>query len=352
MGWGSSSGGGGQSGKIEYASYLQNVHDNWLTGEANADHDIMATSINDMMNAAVLGDNPYTSPTNSNPDAVNGLIDRMEVEIAKIISNTATLDEENNWNSFNDSITTQITATIINNNSDAAYVDNSDTDDATVNAEIAANDAIIDSRITTTILPRFQAGMQDINAVVSSAFVVGQSNIESEGQLDKDKFAADIRLKSYMLGFEGILKRDLQINEINESRSKRVTARDIQHNEMIMTGTKDVIGMLINRLEFIKIGTHYRIEGDRIIFLMRQEYEERVVDWDEKDEVWDMSMYQYGVNVMASISGAAATARGGAPSTMQKALGGALSGIAVGAAVNGPPGAIVGGVIGLASSFL
>ncbi len=337
-----SSSGGGQSGKVEYSAYLEAVHLDWLgTGIGG---DAMTTNIAELMETAQTGGNPYTAAVNSNPDTVNGLIDLIEVEVAKIVNTTATLDEENDWDTFNNSITTQIATTIIDNTDES----NNLLDDTTVNAEIAANDAIIDSRITTTILPRFQAGMQDINAVVGSAFVIGKSNIETEAQLDKDKFGADIRLTNYNLGVK-----------IAEMRNDRIMKRDMQHNEMIMTGTKDVIGMLINRLEYIKIGAHYTTEANRIIFVMRQEYEERVVEWDEKDTVWDMTIYQYGANVMAGITGAAATTRGNQPSTAQKVLGGALSGVAAGAAVGSAVpgigtavGAVAGGVIGLASSFL
>ena len=47
-------------------------------------------------------------------------------------------------------------------------------DDTTINAEVAAFTDEQDDERDTQILPRFQAGMANINAVMSSSFVIGE----------------------------------------------------------------------------------------------------------------------------------------------------------------------------------
>ncbi len=298
-----SSSGGGQSGKVEYSAYLEAVHLDWLgTGIGG---DAMTTNIAEAMEIAHAS-SPFSGVTVYDPDVDTSA---MIIDLALLSVLVQGLDETADWNAFSTSV--------------AAQVDTNILDDTTLVAEITANDAIIDDRITTDILPRFQAGMQDINAVVSSAFVIGKAVIEGFAQRDKDKFGSDLRLSSYK-----------------------------QRNDMIMQGTKDVIGMLVSKLEYHKILVHYSTEVRRIKNLMKSEELSQQLEIDEKDVVWDMGVYQYGANVMAGITGAAATTRGNQPSTLQKALGGVLSGVAAGATVGGGPGAIVGGILGLASSFL
>jgi hypothetical protein len=52
-----------------------------------------------------------------------------------------------------------------------------------VAAEILAFDAGVDWNIANVILPRFQRGMQDINAVYSSSFVLGEALVEAQGTI-------------------------------------------------------------------------------------------------------------------------------------------------------------------------
>lgn len=301
---GGSSGGSSGSGKVSYATYMQDAHEDWLD---NAGTDTMTSSIVDLMETA-HGSSPFAGITATDPDAD---ITAYEAAVAAFSAFVLAVDPETNWETYIGSATTEIDDNIL--------------DDTTLLAEIAANDAIVDSRITTTILPRFQAGMRDINAVVSSAFVIGQSNIESEAQLDKNKFAADLRLQNYR-----------------------------QRNDMIMAGTKDILNLLIQKLEYYKIANHYIIESKRIKNVMLTEEIDKNVHFDEKDTVWDMSVYQYGGNVMAAIHGGAASTTGNQPSVASKALGGALSGAAAGAVASGgnPVGAGIGAAIGVAGSIL
>ena len=92
----------------------------------------------------------------------------------------------------------------------------------------------------------------------------------------------------------------------------------------------------------------YTIESRRIAVVMKNEEVAANIEIDEKDAVWDMSVFQYGCNVMAAIAGAAATTKGNQPvsSTGKSVLGGALSGAAAGMMTGNPVFAGIGAVIG------
>jgi hypothetical protein len=64
-----------------------------------------------------------------------------------------------------------------------------------VNALIAAEGDLIDDEIETTSLPRLQTGMRDMNAVMSSSFVVGKSLIEDTRTKMVAKFSADLKYR-------------------------------------------------------------------------------------------------------------------------------------------------------------
>ncbi len=298
----SGGGGGGQSGKVEYAAYLQTAHGDWLD---NSGVDSMTSSIVDLMETA-HGSSPFSGETAFDPDSdITGYIADVDAFETFVLA----LDEDTDWVTYSAAVRSEIDTNIINTTS--------------INSEISAYNALVDDEITDVALPRFQAGMRDINAVVSSAFVVGQSNIEAKAQKDKDKFAADLKVKTY-----------------------------VQRNEMIMAGTKDVIQLLMMKLEHYKAATHLSIEGRRLKFVMKNEEHKLQLEIDEHDTVWDMEVYQYGSNVLAAIAGAASTVRKPGQSVGQSALGGALSGAAMGASIGGAPGAIAGGILGLGASLL
>lgn len=297
------SSGGGSSGAVIYEPYISSVHADWLDRTST---DNITSSITDLMNTAIGATNPFAGVTSIDPDAD---ITTFQAAVNAFSTFVLAIDPENNWESYIGSAT--------------SYIDASVLDETTLTADIAANDAIIDDRITSDILPRFQTGMRDINAVISSSFTLGQSNIEAFAQRDKNKYASELRLSNYK-----------------------------QRNTMIIESTKDILNLFIQKTEYYKIANHYLVEAARIKTVMLVEELEQQTVYDEKDALWDMSAFQYGANVMAAIAGAATTTRGSHPSTEQKVMGGVLSGVAAGAAVGGPAGATIGGIIGGIGGFL
>lgn len=60
---------------------------------------------------------------------------------------------------------------------------------------VAAEAALMDDDINSTVLPRFQTGLRDINSVVSSSFVVGKALIEDARVKALAKFSAELHYR-------------------------------------------------------------------------------------------------------------------------------------------------------------
>jgi hypothetical protein len=170
-------------------------------------------------------------------------------------------------------------------------------------AEIVAFNAEVDWNLNNVILPRFQRGMQTINAVYSSSFVTGQALIEAQGTIQKSKFAAELR-KAFM--FNGIAS---------------------------------LIDMWKFQLEFYRVAQHYNLEKDRMKIVALKEQAETDLQIDESDAKWDLEVFAHGANVMAGISGGTTHSQGQKASRAASAVGGALSGASVGYAAGAAYGA-------------
>jgi len=68
-------------------------------------------------------------------------------------------------------------------------------DSPVVHDLIAAEGALLDDEIEQTSVPRMQTGMRDLNAVMSSSFVVGKSLIEDTRTKMVAKFSADLKYR-------------------------------------------------------------------------------------------------------------------------------------------------------------
>jgi hypothetical protein len=110
-------------------------------------------------------------------------------------------------------------------------------------------------------------------------------------------------------------------------------------------------------LEDSYVKTH--IEAMRIKIVAKKEESDKNIDIDEQDALWDLEVFQYGANVMASIQGGTVSNGPRRPSTAASVLGGALSGAAAGAMIGStmtPAGGLmpmaIGAVLGAATGFL
>jgi len=169
---------------------------------------------------------------------------------------------------------------------------------------VSAEAAFLSDDLESTELPRFELGMRNINAVMSSTFVIGRALLEEARQKNLAKYSAGLQYALIPVASE----------------------RWRAHLEW----NKGVIGMYS---EIMKLYFSAKIDVDT-------HNEEILV----KDRLWPFTVLEYERAAIGALQGATTTnhkAAGG--STMSRLLSGALSGAAMGSMMMGGGGAGVAG---------
>ena len=303
--WKGSSGGGGSSGKVDYPDYMKILHTNMLCGSLStaAVDTVGHFDANDCLLQQIetaVATSPYSGEVAYDPDT----------DIATFVAAIALMGTDlaavGTWSSYVDVI--------------AAKVDSDYYDETHVTAVTAAHAAVLDDRLQSDVLPRFQSGMRDINAVISSSFVVGQAIIEGFNTREVADFDAKLRLQNYG-----------------------------QRQQLISDGVKDNLHLLQLKLGYREAIAKTTVEAMRIKVVMKGEELDTQLDIDDKDYRWGIDLFQAGANVLGSISGSAVSTQK-MPSKSASVLGGAMSGAAAGAMLGAqtgnPYGIAIGAVIG------
>lgn len=293
-------GGGGTSGAVDFPAYMKTIHGDWLNRSAAVSL-ASGESVVELIKAGLTA-SPYDGEVAYNPDTN---ITAFIAELASFKSAADGVAPTTDWVSYATAVRAEIDANVVSN--------------TTLTAATNAHAAILNSRLTTDVLPRFQVGMRDINAVISSSFVVGQAVLEAYNTREVADFDAKIRIAAYG-----------------------------QRLQMISQGTKDAIQLLQLRLSFKDSVAKTTIEAYRIKTVMKNEQLEEQLDIDDKAYKWGLELFQFGSNVLSSISGSAVSTQK-APSKTNSAIGGALSMAASGAMMmpaNPLLGAGIGAVLG------
>lgn len=159
---------------------------------------------------------------------------------------------------------------------------------------IAAEGTLIDDEIETTSLPRFQVGMRDINAVMSSSFVVGKSLIEDARTKMVAKFSADLKYRLIPVA------------------TQRWTAH-LDWNKLVVA----------TYAEIIKLYFSAKTDTDEINYAMAA-----------KNKLWPFTVLDYERASLGALQGATNEKRDVAgASTTARVLAGAMSGAAMGAMI-------------------
>jgi hypothetical protein len=296
MGMGSA-GGGGSSGAVSHSAYLETIHKDWLN---NSGGSTLTTENVTAVMASAIGSSPWTGLTAYNPAAD---IAAYEATLAAFGVILAGLSDTVDWAA----LYTQAELTL------------DGPGNAKIIADIIAYENQLDDNITTRVLPRFRRGMQDINAVVSSAFVIGEAVIEAFQARDVAKYSSVLYLAS---------------------------------NDKKITATDQMIQMMARRVGWNEAYAKTIIEANRIKIVALKEQTDGDATIDESDAKWDLEVFQYGANLMAAIGGGTAIPNLAKKNMGASVLGGAIAGGVAGAYVGGPVGAGVGAVIGAAVGFM
>ena len=292
-------GGGGSSGDVDFPDYMKTFHGRALDGSGA---DTPTSSIVDIINAS-LGNSPFAAATAYDPDTD---ITAYEAAISGFDTLIAGIDEATDWAALFTQAETSIDG-----------VSDDDIDD-----DVDAFADELDDEITTKVLPRFEAGMRDINAVVSSAFVIGRANIEGFRDRDVARHASKLRL--------GVVA---------------------DRQKSYVMATEQMLRLLIARYGWEESYMRTVIEAKRIKIVAKKEEVDENLKIGEDDATWDLELYQYGANLLASIGSGTMVPKTNKPSRTSSVIGGAMAGATAGSMVSPGWGTAIGAVVGAAAAY-
>lgn len=190
---------------------------------------------------------------------------------------------------------------------------------------ITAEASLLEDEIDSTVIPRMQTGMRDINSVISSSFVVGKTLIEDSRVKALAKFSAELKYKLIPV----------------------------------------VLDRWKTHLEWNKTVTTIYAEIMKLYFSAKMDIDEANYGFAAKHSLWPFTVLDFERAALGAIGGAMSStgsSSGGVAgaSQTQKAIGGAMSGAATGAMIGSYSanpygvaiGAVVGAVVGGAASYL
>jgi hypothetical protein len=297
---GSSGGGGGSSGKVDYPDYMKSFHSDMLN---NSGADTFESSVVDACNAA-LGASPFSSLSAYNPDTP---ISDMEAALASFNSFMAGLSTNSTYSTLLGEVSTIHTNTL----GSTTYLNNA----------IAALSSQIAADIGAYVVPAFKGSLRDINAVHTSAFATGEAMLYRKGIADAAKFGSDLYMEVY---HKGKIQFMLTIGEI----------------------------ILRTEAAFQEAYAKLVVDMKKMKIIAKKEQAEEDKEIDVSNAKWDLEVFQYAGNALASIGSGTVSPNAAKASKTQSALSGAMAGASVGALAGGVPGAAIGAAIGGVAGLL
>ena len=186
--------------------------------------------------------------------------------------------------------------------------------DEDIQRETAAFSAQQRLALNTNTIPSYTARMRDTGSVFTSFYAVGLAHIEASAALTVDKFIADLIL---------------------DRAQKNAAWRQDCHRALVQ----------------------YGFEKERMTIAAHVDYQNQLATIAEGEAKWPLSVYQYGANLLAAVSGGVAVpakSSGG----WQSSIGGMMQGMSIGTEFGGMfkhgkdgtysgYGGIIGSVLGL-----
>lgn len=280
---GSSGGGGGGGGgnttnTIRYAPYIESHHSNFLNNTQ--------AQVNN-----IIGNSPYASfyevPVEAGFFGTGYVLASFPALFDLYGKFIAGLDIDSLW----------------------AEIMDSTTESPQANNLVSAESALLNDELESSILPKFYTGMRDLNAVMSSSFVMGKALLYDTKQKLVEKFSAELKWK---------------LVAVAQDRWKAHLA---WNTEAVTT--------------YAKLFDLYFSAKTNITKLNFEMF--------AKNRLWPMEVLDYQRANLGALQGAIKqTQDKGGGSSSSSILGGALGGAAAGGMATGgnPMGMLVGGVLG------
>lgn len=240
--------GGGVAGSVDYPAYMTVMHGLWLT-QANL-----------ILQAALSGASPYASAFAYNPEPD---LDAFLVEWDDL---DALIDAygTDQWDDLVAIATTEVDDNILST--------------ALITAEVAAFDASQVARLQRSV-GRLAAGMSDAGAALTNGYMFGVAMLELENAKQSDALEAQL-----------------------------LRERAQQRPAYILEATNQLVQMLGNEIDMRDKATRMRGELAKLTIATQTTRLEQELAIDVEDARWDLSLFAHPGNLLASISGAVATA--------------------------------------------
>lgn len=394
-------GGGGSSGKVEFAAYLEEVHEDWL-GVSPASGDSVDNSIVDIMNSLFTTDDANNPNPYSDAEAydVESLVNEVLTQARKVTSSDGYLNS-NESHSSRQLVALQEWSAIISaarGTIDSSSVAKSSIDItnlvsgiftvAVSNATAAALQTVTDSKTnidtivdgaiekalsvinsqpvkdsiavfsesleeeTNLIKVRFSAGMAEANATMSSAFIFGNSNIENAKIKAIERFTTELVnrlynqiILSYISSAINLTATEIQTfnNLFNSNLRGQLPFNMV--TEQTRESRVDLHTQLVSNMMFGNIANELAVpqmynqvySNVMTAFTQRDQEDVRI---NAEDKMWDLKVYNAGVSVLGGMNTGGGTFVPESSSKTASTIGGALGGAALGAQI----GSVVPGV--------
>lgn len=240
--------GGGVAGSVDYPAYMTVMHGLWLT------------QCNLILQAALSGASPYAAAFayNPEPDLDAFLVEWDELDALIDAYGTAQWDD--------------LVAEA------ASEVDTYIHPTSVITTEVAAFDASQVSRLARSV-GRLAAGMSDAGAALTNGYIFGVAMLELENAKQSDALEAQL---------------------LRERAATRPA--------YILEATNQLVQMLGNEIEMRDKATRMRGELAKLTIASQTNRLNEELQLDVEDAKWDLSLFSHPGNLLASISGAVATA--------------------------------------------
>jgi len=351
--------GGGAAGKVAYPTYIESIQADWLAncgvlGEGSG-RDTMSYSVTDGLTDAI-GNSPFSGGTAFDPDT---RITSWETEIGAFETLVEALAETTDWAALLTQAVTSVGTNFVSTTpvgDTSGWLDPTPAADAEISADVDAYEAVVDDHVETDVLPRFQRGMQDINAVMTSAFTIGQAIIEGMADRDVAKYQGSLRVAAYMQKDKIVADSKLKESERVVDLAKQVDDISLKSNtdknRMYIVGVEQMLRYFLARLSAEEAYSKLYVSGQMAAVEAQRSETETQSEIDEADATWDLTVFQYGANVMAGASGGTAIPlRRPGPTRAQSMIGGAMSGAAMGTMINPGIGTAAGAGLGAIAGY-
>ena len=376
-------GGGGASGTVGVPDYVQEVFKNlWDTWDGNDMDHTPTDKYVDVINAALTsgGGNPYDGDDAYDPsaalslnigsplytmqdgyDTFQALITALDHDVdwdAIITKAVSEIDTNLSWADINTAITTIVSTAITNAGTvitDMATQAASLLNSAAITAAVTAYEADLVPQHLRAVA-RLSAGYADINSVNSSAFIWGMALAQFELSKEVSKFRADLNLKAYEVGLRGYI--EAYVAKLRAHMGSRMSFDNIR-TQSILQSVTEMANQLRFKVQAQGQGTTMQADIGRLTISALKDQADQDIEIDAADAMWDLNLFVGAFNTISSIAGGIQGPTAPRPTKAQSAIGGTMSGAAMGlmtaAAIPSMglslvAGAVVGGIGGLLSS--